>query len=305
MDTHAAPAIPVVVRDEGIYEDVPAEEYRAGPEISKSGLDLIAKTPAHYIDREPWTTRTPVFGTAYHALILEPAVFAERYIEPPDLGFRSKADKVKWVDFLQANLPAGEFADPEALLAMNKEPFMAEFDRLTGKVFLTPDEFDRLRRMQDRLGQHKTAISLVSRGRSEVSAYWIDEETGERCRARADWYSWDNVITDLKTADSADAVKFARAAGEHRYHVQDAMYRKGFRLAGADPQHFAFVVQEKTAPFGVQVFTLAPKAVEEGYREFRRCLDIYHRCRVADEWPAYPGSPVEIDLMSWHYRREG
>jgi len=231
-------------------------------------------------------------------------VFAARYIEPPDLAFRSKEDKAKWVDFLQANLPPGEFADPEALLKLNKEPFMAEFDRLTGKVFLTPDEFDRLRRMQDRLGQHETAISLVSRGRSEVSAYWVDEETRERCRARADWYSWDDVITDLKTADSADAGKFARAAGEHRYHVQDAMYDEGFRTAGARPKHFAFVVQEKTAPFGVQVFTLATEATDEGYREFRRCLGIYHRCRVTNEWPAYAGHPIEIDLMPWHYRRD-
>ena len=33
----------------GIYHDIPIEQYHADPDtISKSGLDLIARTPLHY-----------------------------------------------------------------------------------------------------------------------------------------------------------------------------------------------------------------------------------------------------------------
>src|SRR5690606_39465824 len=58
------------------------EEYHSLPDsISKSGLDLIARSPAHYRyaeRREP--TRAMVIGTAIHAAILEPDVFATEYL---------------------------------------------------------------------------------------------------------------------------------------------------------------------------------------------------------------------------------
>ena len=53
------------------------EAYHAYDGISKSGLDLIARSPAHYAYRtasEP--TRAMVIGSATHAAILEPEVFA-------------------------------------------------------------------------------------------------------------------------------------------------------------------------------------------------------------------------------------
>lgn len=71
----------------GIYPDIPNDEYHKGPGVSKSGLDLIAKSPAHYYhavnaandnDREP--TVAQAFGTAFHTLLLEPDVFKAEYV---------------------------------------------------------------------------------------------------------------------------------------------------------------------------------------------------------------------------------
>lgn len=71
----------------GIYNNISNEDYHSGPGISKSGLDLIAKSPAHYkavIDgitvREP--TAAQALGTAFHELLLEPDVFWAKYAEP-------------------------------------------------------------------------------------------------------------------------------------------------------------------------------------------------------------------------------
>ena len=71
----------------GIYENISNEDYHGGEGISKSGLDLIAKSPAHYkavIDgitvREP--TKAQSLGTAFHELLLEPELFWSKHVEP-------------------------------------------------------------------------------------------------------------------------------------------------------------------------------------------------------------------------------
>lgn len=75
----------------GIYSDISNEDYHRGPGISKSGLDLINRSPMHYKavidaanDNEP--TDAQALGTAAHAIILEPAEFAKNYC----LGLRQQ-----------------------------------------------------------------------------------------------------------------------------------------------------------------------------------------------------------------------
>lgn len=70
----------------GIYNDISNADYHGGPGISKSGLDLIAKSPAHlhWAQTAANDNRAPTaaqrIGTAAHALILEPEVFAREYV---------------------------------------------------------------------------------------------------------------------------------------------------------------------------------------------------------------------------------
>lgn len=68
----------------GVYEGIPNADYHGGPGISKSGLDLIHRSPMHYkavIDgaNDNAPTAAQAIGTAAHALILEPAEFAKDY----------------------------------------------------------------------------------------------------------------------------------------------------------------------------------------------------------------------------------
>lgn len=68
----------------GVYDNITNEQYHGGPGISKSGLDLIHRSPMHYHfattaanDNQP--TPAQAIGTAFHALLLEPALFAQTY----------------------------------------------------------------------------------------------------------------------------------------------------------------------------------------------------------------------------------
>lgn len=68
----------------GVYEGIPNAEYHGSPGISKSGLDLVHRSPMHYNavvtaanDRTP--TPAQEIGTAVHMAILEPEEFAKTY----------------------------------------------------------------------------------------------------------------------------------------------------------------------------------------------------------------------------------
>lgn len=68
----------------GVYEGITNAEYHGGPGISKSGLDLVHRSPMHYNaavtaanDRTP--TPAQEIGTAVHMAILEPEEFAKTY----------------------------------------------------------------------------------------------------------------------------------------------------------------------------------------------------------------------------------
>lgn len=70
--------------NQGVYAGIPNAEYHAGPGISKSGLDIIHRSPLHYKavvdgdnDNEP--TAAQALGAAAHCLILEPAEFPKLY----------------------------------------------------------------------------------------------------------------------------------------------------------------------------------------------------------------------------------
>lgn len=78
----------------GVYAGIPNAEYHGGPGISKSGLDLIHRSPMHYhavvtaANDNHESTAAQAIGTAAHMLILEPAEFVKTYclgLRPQDV----------------------------------------------------------------------------------------------------------------------------------------------------------------------------------------------------------------------------
>src|SRR5512143_2802984 len=63
----------------GLYADVSLSEYHAAPGYSKSDLDLIARSPAHWKYGERVTTPAMRLGAAVHTCVLEPDQWERRY----------------------------------------------------------------------------------------------------------------------------------------------------------------------------------------------------------------------------------
>lgn len=268
-------AADVVVRD-GLVLGMPENEYHGGPELSSSGMKtILERSPAHYA----WEREHPVhktvydFGTAAHELVLGtgPGVVI---VDAPD--WRTKA--------AQEQRKAAQADGTPALLRR---------------------EYDVARAMADKVLTHPDARAIFEAPESdtEVSAFWTDDETGVRLRARFDWlHRLRPVIADYKTAENADPRRFHRKAADLGYDVAAAVYRRGLTTVRGDDDAplFWHVVQEKTPPYAVAVVELDADFLRVGAERARQAIGLYAACTAANEWPAYPTGIHPIHPPAWH-----
>lgn len=257
------------------------EAYHRGPGISKTGLDHVARSPAlfyalHLDPGRPAEKERAgqLEGQLAHCAILEPAEFDRRYAVGPDVSRATKAWK-EW----EASLPAGVIA-------------------------IKPDQRETALRQAESVRRLPDVAEALAAGRPEVSAYWIDPDTGVLCRCRPDWVHPAGesgvVLLDVKTYSDASPAEFARQIARKRYHVQDAFYSEGFgRAAGVDVLGFVFVAVETEWPFAASAVMLDEPGRDVGRIQYRRDLDTYARCLAANEWPGYGAAIHQVSLPAW------
>lgn len=254
-----------------IVYDMSNEEYHAHDSISKTGLDLIARSPAHYRyapRKEP--TRSMTIGSATHAAILEPAVYAAKYLTVSVDDRRSSVWK-------------------EAVKARSEE------------FTLTQGEGDRIGAMAEAVrGNAHMAGVYGAPGKAEVSIITKDPVTGVLVRCRFDWLGADGFAADLKTASDASDDAFGKSVVNYRYFVQEAFYRDVFQWeTGERVGGFEFHVVESDAPYCTNVVQLPADVIEYGRQVYRRDLNRYADCLHRGEWPGLPGEPHTLALPGW------
>lgn len=241
-------------------KDMPNDTYHASKGVSKSGLDKIARSPAHFKSMQfKSPTRAMAIGTAIHAAILEP----ERYKE--DYFFTGCVDRVK---------PLYKAAKKAA-----------KKTGLTDDFILTSPEAGKVRNMRKAVEQNETAMhELNKEGDAELSAICIDPETGVQLRARYDFLNCDRVVVDVKKTQ--DLRKFGRSVEDYRYNVQEMVYRHVYRtIAGEELDKFYFLAVEEEAPHTNEMFLLSDEFREMGEYYFRRDLRTYAECINSGKWP--------------------
>lgn len=254
-----------------VVYDMPAQVYRARPELSSTGARRILRTPSHFRHGEGVEEHTDAvdFGSVVHALVL---------------GDVSRDVVVVDADSWR----------PKAARATRDETWERGGLPILGEGMGTAQAMAALVR------DHPAAAALLGQpGRPEVSVFW-----GER-KARFDWLpdgptrTGRMVAVDYKTATDASTSGFAAAVGRHKYHCQAEWYRDALRALGyADPA-FCFVVQEKTAPYDVAVFELDAQAERLGADLNAHALDLWDQCRATGRWPGYPDHVQTLSLPAW------
>ena len=247
-------------------------DYHAHDSISKSGLDLVARSPAHFRyaeNREQ--TRAMVIGSAVHAAILEPDVFAKDYMLLRDVKDRRASE------YKQA-------------VAVHGADFV-----------LTGTEADYVSGIQESVRSHHQLRALLEApGKAELSVITTDPVTGVAVRCRFDWLTDAGVPVDLKTTIDARADAFGKSVHNYRYHVQHAFYLDVWEWeTGETLDRMIFAALEKPMPHAVAMYRLDDEAVNEGRRLYREALNTYAECLERDHWPAYDEETQWLCLPPW------
>lgn len=246
------------------------KEYNEAEGTRRSELWRISESPEKY----KWFLEHPVeptpaltFGQAAHKYILEPDSFDDEFAVAPNVDKRTKAGKDEWAEFCAKN---------------------------EGKTIISPDDFIQIQEMTEVLKNHPIAYQLLMQdGESEVPLFWTDEDTGERCKVKLDRLKGPGgaVVVDYKTAASAQTDKFNADIYRYGYHLQAAMYTEAVMKARGieNRPDFIFVVQEKKAPYSVNVIQVTEDVMLNGYDKFRELIGILHECKELDNWYGYNG----------------
>lgn len=261
---------PELARAGCLVTGMPNDAYHAYEGISKSGLDLIARSPAHYAYKaasEP--SRAMVIGSATHSAILEPEQFDKQYMLLRDVTDRRSS-----------------------VYKQAAEQFGAD-------NVLTGTEADSVIGMRESVRLNSTAVEFLDAdGYVEVAAFATDPTTGVLVKCKFDKLLKDLRSVDLKTTQ--DLRDFTKSVANYRYHVQQAYYSDVFAWAtGLQLESFDFLAVEKDAPNASRLFRLDTPSIDYGRKLYRQALDLYAECLAHNEWPMPAGDLEYITLPSW------
>lgn len=256
------------------------KEYRQSEGVSRSELWRLNPDNGGTPEKFKWfqehpETPTPalIFGAMVHKLLLEPETFEEEYAVCPTVDKRTKDGRAAYAAFLET-------------LEGRQEISLADYQRATEmveKALTTP------------------FVERLLQGHHEVAYRWTDEATGELCKIRIDCVTevvGAPLIVDYKSSGDASLEGFTRHALRFGYDFQAGMYSEGIEIVTGKVPRFLFIVQEKDAPFAVNVVEADSAFILRGKDKFHELLGIYHECKETDNWYGYLGAePVIHSLL--------
>lgn len=259
----------------GVY-DIDIDDYHSqrcciGPSISSGGLrTILATCPAFffaYSDLNPKRvtreTAALSFGRAAHALVLGEPEFNAKFVIAPFDDFRTKEARL-WRD--------------EQTRQIVRAPDMEIIEQMTA-------------------AQRASAqcMHAFKDGVAEKSIIWKDEETGIWLKSRPDWLPQFPAIrytTEYKTAVTIKPRLLSAQVFKYGYEIQAALSLDAIEIVmGTKPLGLAHVVQEKIAPFLVDLRLFSDEQIAWGRLQYRHALRIFARCVESGHWPAYTENP--------------
>ena len=267
-------------------ETMTNKEYHERPEISKSDLDLIAKSTLHYKQNE-FKEQTPslLLGSITHKLVLEPELFDNEYaVAPPFTKKRTKAGKEKYAEF-------------EA--------------KTVGKEIITADVYDTAKTMADMVLGMKESANFLRDGLAEQSYFSKIDDVEVKCRPEF-YNEKQGIIVDLKTTADASLDGFTKSVANFNYHMQAAFYSDILISLNKEVRAFLFIAVETKAPHYVGFYHIDVQGIELGRERYKKLLKKYKKCRDENMWYGYCKlddsgelQPIqELSLPTWKFYEE-
>lgn len=275
----------------GLYADVPDEVYHTFPCVSNSLLSALHKSPAECkrrMEGQQVMTDAMRFGSAAHAAVLQPMVYAEKF--RVFLG--------------------------EKRSAIKKAEYQEMADAVGERNIVREAEADKITAMQAALRKHRAARTILDLpGIQEVAMLWRHEATGLLVKSKVDHWAVDaGVLVDYKTTRDADPDKFEKSLYKYGYHRQGALYLMGAGALGINLRDFVVIAQEADTPEAICAMRITGGALLAGKAQIESLLREFASRKETQDWPEIPEEPkwyelpdhdrmiVDVDLPDWAYR---
>jgi hypothetical protein len=260
---------------------VPFDVYRQLPGINWSRLKHMGTSPLHYhhgLTAADQDSPGKLLGRVAHLKTLEPGTMVDHVAVYHGEGRRGSKE---WKAFAEAN---------------------------PGKDLIKAGEEDNCDKIAFAVRNHPLVLPLLEGSRFEVTAEWVDEATGLRCKARPDWLqpTFEGLtLIDLKTTTNLDSRFFQGIAGRMRYFGQLAHYSSGIKACtGAAPVRWLIVAVEAKPPFDVAVFEVPSQDRTFAEAEAAELLGKVKACEDADRWPGRYESIQPLEYPTYLFDKE-
>lgn len=111
-------------------------------------------------------------------------------------------------------------------------------------------------------------------GYSELSGFWIDPDTGVKCKFRPDYINFNLLfLLDWKTTKDISLTGWPKEIANYGYDISASFYMEGFyQVFGLLIKEFIHVVFANTPPFETRIKPLGYKSKQAGREFFKKCL---------------------------------
>lgn len=289
--------------DVQVFYDMPEAEYHATDALNKSGMDSLAKSPMHYqhyLASGKEDTDAMRLGRAVHKALLEPEEFHRTWVVAPEVNLSTKSGCNEYVSWLaQVQEITCVAVDVDSIKDLRRA--IDDLNTTMTATIVPYTDMQSILGMAEAIRKRKVENHLLtSPGKSEVSVFWTDDETGVKCRCRFDRVTDSGIIIDLKSTRNASPGIFERDAFNRGYQIQDAFYCEGYRQwMGVNPERLAFVAIEGNAPHGISTRYTDGTMFSIGEAQCRKLLRVYADCKKSGNWHGYPEEPLPMSAPSW------
>lgn len=253
--------LPITPKPPGIYFGLPEDEYHADPSLSTSGIKLLLEGCEQYWHESWMNPYRPALekkdclarGSLWHCRILEPENFETKYIKAPSLGelelegyevLETIGQMRKWLERNNFNgfKRAGSHAEYVAavqtaikvLPAFDAQPYLYDLERKqliednpTATVIWSEEIWESMIAAERAIMAHPYFCKVFQGGMSEVSIFWVDDQSGIPMKCRIDKLK-PNAILDYKTLHVPRGKGILQAAlgaiKYEKYDLQAALY---------------------------------------------------------------------------------
>lgn len=286
-----------IIREPGIYSDVPIETYHGNPflcdgfSISSSGLRDFIKRPSLYWAYSSYNRNNFdkgdksyfEFGKAAHIHILEPELFDKEVAIKPDTYLNDKNEKKDW---------SGNAKYCRQWIADRKSE---------GRTVINSEEMESILQIEKSLKKNYHVEGGILDGLAELTMVarfgniWL--------RARPDKLpsGGNGDFADVKTAASVSENDRYWANRKSGYYIQAAICRMVSQaVMGPDWEFggYALVWCEKSPPYDVVLDQIDESDISKGEELVRAALGYLNKCIDQNQWPGENGFGQHMETLS-------